>query len=353
MDGNSGSLEETSAMHLYYVSRDGMNIQAEQWSLDFLTLLDSATIPWHISGRPEGGLQTDLADCPVLQGSPDFSGFVIRSFLPLPFTGLGPEEENSSSTSALYFYKSATAEFRELVVVGADSVIGNFLYVPEASAVFYELINQNEYSLNRLELSYPLQPAKAIYKSTNELFRFRYDVHTSIFYAMIQDGENILELSNMAGSDSILVRNAGSISPMNLSLPVSSSSGVCVACPLLPMKKRPASSLKIFCKNLPEKEVFLNDRIITSELIEPDNLLVIGKESISLLDVQGNILYKVCLKEPELLGIDQDQFYLRSGDYTLRFSGESSEPDTLQSGIHERFFDLLGVRKGVRAGRRI
>jgi hypothetical protein len=61
----------------------------------------------------------------------------------------------------------------------------------------------------------------------------------------------------------------------------------------------------VYCNNLPEPTIFLPDPIFTSELIEPDNWLVIGSKSIFLMDSQGKIIYRYCTPEPNLLAIDQ------------------------------------------------
>lgn len=349
----SPQADESEAIHLFYIDRDGQQIISEQWSDDFRNLIASAEIPWQIVGSPEGGLQTDLADSPILQAASDQSSFVIRSFVPQPFSGLGPEEENSSGASYLYWYKSATGEFRELYSAHGDSIINNFLYIPGESTIYFELIHHSENTLYKLEISHPPQEPKILFRGNNKIFRFRYDQVSATFYAIMQTGEEIIELSHPKDSDTLQTRIAGKTPAFQSSLPASSSNGTCLVCPFLPTSKQNAYSLKIFCNNLPEQTVFLPDRIITSELIEPDSWLVIGSESIFLLDSQGKIIYRYCTPEPSLLAIDQGEYYVRSGEFTLRFRNELSNPDTLPIEIHERYFDLLGVKKGVASRKRI
>lgn len=349
----SQNSNESEAIHLFYIARDGQQIKSEQWSDDFKGLIASAEIPWQIAGTPEGGLQTDLADSPILQATSDQSSFVIRSFVPQPFSGLGPEDENSSGASYLYWFKSATGEFLELYSAKGDSTINSFIYVPNESTVYFELINNSENTLYKLDISFPLQSPKLLFRGTNKIFRFRYDEASKTFYALMQTGEEIIELAHSQESDSIQTRVAGKTPAFQSSLPASSSNGTCLVCPLLPTSKQKAYALKIFCNNLPEQTIFLPDRIITSELIEPDNWLVLGSESIFLLDSQGKIIYRYCTPEPSLLAIDQSEYYVRTGDFTLRFRNELSNPDTLSGEIHERFFDLLGVKKGVASRKRI
>jgi len=345
--------DESEAIHLFYISRDGQQVISEQWSDDFSNLIASAEIPWQIAGSPDGGLQTDLADSPILQAASDQSSFVIRTFVPQPFSGLGPEEENSSGASYLYWFKSATGEFRELYCAKGDSIINNFLYIPGESTVYFELIHQSENTLYKLDISFPLREPKVLFRGTNKIFRLRYDNASATFYAIMQTGEEIIELSQTKASDTLQTRIAGKTPAFQSSLPVSSSNGTCLVCPLLSGSRQKAYSLKIYCNNLPEQTIFLPDKIITSELIEPDNWLVIGSESIFLLDSQGKIIYRYCTPEPSLLAIDQSEYYVRSGDFTLRFRNELANPDTLPGEIHERFFDLLGVKKGVSSRKRI
>jgi len=346
--------EESEAIHLFYLSRDGQQIKSEQWSEDFSQLLASAEIPWQISGNAEGGLQSDLADSPVLQSAKDQSSFVLRTFIPQPFTGLGPEEEGlTENGSYLYLFKSTTGEFREIYSAGGDSVISNFLYIPEESAVYFELIHNSDYSLHRLSLQFPIQPPKTLYSGTNELFRLRFNESGRTLYSIIQNGEEIIELSYTLETDSVRLRVAGNIPAFQPTLPASSSNGTCLVCPFLPTSKQSAHSLRIFCNNLPLQDVFIPDKIINSELIEPDNWLVLGSESITLLDSQGKISYRYCTPEPNLLATDRADFYIRSGDFTLRFKGDHPIPDTLSNELHEKFFDLLGVKKGSASQKRI
>lgn len=345
--------DESEAIHLFYLSRDGQQVKSEQWSNDFKNLIASAEIPWQIEGSPDGGLQTDLADSPVLQAASDQSSFVIRSFVPQPFSGLGPEEENSSGASYLYWFKSATGEFRELYSAKGDSIVNNFLYIPSESTVYFELIHQSENTLYKLDISFPPREPKVLFRGTNKIFRLRYDPVSATFYAIMQTGEEIIELSQTKASDSLQTRIAGKTPAFQSSLPASSSNGTCLVCPILPNSKQKAHALKIYCNNLPEQSIFIPDRIITSELIEPDNWLVLGSESIYLLDSQGKIIYRYCTPEPSLLAIDQSEYYVRSGEFTLRFRNELANPDTLPAEIHERFFDLLGVKKGVASRKRI
>jgi hypothetical protein len=346
--------EETEAIHLFYLSRDGQQIKSEQWSKDFSQLLASAEIPWQISGNAEGGLQSDLADSPVLQSAADQSSFVIRTFIPQPFTGLGPEEEGQSgNASYLYLFKSATGEFREIYSAGGDSVIGNFLYIPEEFTVYFELIHNSNYFLNRLNLQFPIQPPQVLYSGTNEIFRLRFEETGRTLYSIIQNGDEIIELSYPQESDSISLRVSGKIPAFQPTLPASSSNGTCLVCPFLPTSKQVAYSLRIFCHNLPLQDVYIPDKIINSELIEPDNWLVLGSESITLFDSQGKINYRYCTPEPNLLATDREDFYIRSGDFTLRFKGDSPSPDTLSNELHEKFFDLLGLKKGSVSQKRI
>jgi hypothetical protein len=350
----SQNTEESGAIHLFYLSRDGQQIKSEQWSEDFSQLLASAEIPWQISGSAEGGLQSDLADSPVLQSATDQSSFVLRTFIPQPFTGLGPEEDGlSENGSFLYLFKSATGEFREIYSAGGDSVISNFLYIPEESAVYFELIHNSDYSLNRLSLQFPIQPPKILYSGTNEIFRFRFEETERTLYSIIQNGEEIIELSHLQESDTVTLRVAGKIPAFQPTLPASSSNGTCLVCPFLPTSKQNAHSLRIFCNNLPLQDVFIPDKIINSELVEPDNWLVLGSESITLLDSQGKIRHRYCTPEPNLLATDRADFYIRSGDFTLRFKGDNPIPDTLSNELHEKFFDLLGVKKGSTSQKRI
>lgn len=345
--------EQEEVVHLFYLSGDRNRIFAEQWNSDFTRLLETTEIPWQVNGTAEGGLQTDLADSPILQAADDQSSFVLRTSEPQTFTGLGPEEENAGGAFRLYYYKSATAEFREIYSAGGDSVIGNFLYVPDQSAVYFEIIQPAGYSLNRLELRFPLPAPVVLHRGTNELFRLRYDASREAVSVLVQNQDEIIELSHKAGADTLVSRVAGKIPGNRPSLPAASGNGSCVACPLVPTRKFPGNALRLFCADRPELDVYLADRTVAAEPVVPENWLALGMESLSLISPAGKIVYRYCCPEPALLALDQNDYYIRSGDYTLRFLEGKNQPDTLPTGIHERFFDLLYVRKGLSARKKI
>lgn len=345
--------EQEEVVHLYYLSADRTRILSEQWSPDFSRLIETAEIPWQVNGTAEGGLQADLADSPILQAADDQSSFVLRTSEPQTFTGLGPEEENTGGAFRLYLYKSATAEFREIYVAGGDSVIGNFLYVPDQSAVYFEIIRPAGYSLNRLELRFPLPVPTVLHQGTNELFRLRYDASREAVSALVQNQDEIIELSHKTGADTLVSRVAGKIPSDRPSLPAASGNGSCVVCPLVPTRKFPGNALRLFCADRPEQDVYLADRVVAAEPVEPEHWLALGLESLTLMNATGNMVYRYCCPEPALLAVDQNEYYIRSADYTLRFREGVSQPDTLAAGLHEKFFDLLFVRKGLSARKRI
>ena len=122
----------------------------------FSNLIVRAEIPWQIAGSTDEGPQKDLANNPTLQSASDQSSYVIGTFVPQPFSGLWLEDENSSGGLYLYWFKSATGEFRELYYAKGDSIINNLLKILGESPVYFEPIHQSENTLHKLDISFPL-----------------------------------------------------------------------------------------------------------------------------------------------------------------------------------------------------
>lgn len=343
--------ENNDVYYLYYRDRVASGIILEQWNTDFSEVVASSEIPWQIPGNPDGGLQSDLADCPVLQTAEDNASFVIRTVHHEPFTGLGPSDE-AGGASYLYFYKHATSEFRMLCATGTDSLISNFYYDSRTASVYYELISGNTYSLNLIPLSFPSAISKVIYSGTNEILHIGKAPDSEDVLALIQDKDEITVLRYQPQKDTLTKNRFGNSRADEQQLPVSASDGNCVAYPVKKLNHPVFHYLNILCQNQ-EKSIILPDELMTSFLLQPGLWLVLGKERLFVIEASGRIRYQVCVPEPTLIATISDEFFIRSTDMSLKFSLNSEIPDTLPPAVHDKLFDLLGLSRGPASLRKI
>jgi len=341
----AGNEDENTVYHIFYIDRSAKNIIWEQWDPELKNILQTSEIPLEINGVPEGGPQSDLLDSYVLQTSDDLSSLFLRTRVEPPFMGGMETDESLNVGSYLYQYKSGTGEFRELYKSPETAVINNFYYSDLAHSIFFEEIYPEYYVFKKLNLETSPAVETELMHSTNEILHISEDKSQEAIVALIQEEDQMRALI-YTGEDTLYQQTSLPFPKRAAILPASAQDGNCFTLVFRKNKKYRYNALLTYCQALQINEFILPDEPQAVVKLNAQRWLTLGKESFFISNAKGRVIKRVCTPEPVFLASTVNEMFIRSGEKTYRYRLDTIIGDVLDPALHDRFFDLLNIKRG-------